>query len=128
MNILLKEAVLAQKLVEITSNGNTYLAEPYCYGKVWTGQEALRVYIVTTPSGSHATTGWHLFLMGDIQNFRVLPSIFEEIRTDFDACDLAMFFIYCRAEKQRQLSPTLKVAFSISDTGHTVDQAYMKVG
>jgi hypothetical protein len=123
MNILLKEAIQAQKLVEITCNGSTYLAEPYCYGKVWTGQEALRAYIVNAPSGSHTPSGWHLFLLGDIQNFRVLPSTFEEIRTDFDAYDLAMFFIYCRVEK-RQTASAPKPSF-IGDKGHSVAQAYI---
>ena len=125
MNILLKEAIQAQKLVEVTSHGSTYLAEPYCYGKVWTGQEALRVYIVAPLSGGNTTTGWHLFLMSDIQNFRVLPSAFEEIRTDFDAYDLAMFFIYCRVEKQRQTLPASRASFPVSDAGHGVVRAYL---
>lgn len=125
MNILLKEAIQAQKLVELTCNGSTYLVEPYCYGKVWTGQEALRAYVVSAPASSHITAGWNLFLLGDIQNFRVLASVFAEVRTDFDAYDLAMFFIYCRVEKQKlHLFPQPRTIFPRSDSGHAV-QAYI---
>ena len=126
MNILLKEAIQTQRLVEITCNGCTYTAEPYCYRKVWTGQEALRAYITSAPSGSTITTGWNLFLLGDIQNLRVLPSTFEEIRTDFDAYDLAMFFIYCRVEKQRHITASLpRNHFPLNDSGHAIAQAFI---
>lgn len=124
MNILLKEAIQAQRLVEITSHGVTYLAEPYCYGKVWTGHEALRVYIVQAPTESPVTPGWHLFLMSDIQYLHVLQSLFEEIRTDFDAYDLAMFFIYCRVEKQRPVSQVPET-FTVNTLGGKSVRAYI---
>lgn len=104
MNSLVKEAIHSQKLLRITAQGQSYITEPYCYGKAWTGQEVLRTFVVHSTEENTIPTGWHLFLFPDIEKFEILPTSFNGTRT-FDAYDMAMFFIYCRVESRPALPP-----------------------
>lgn len=97
MNSLVKEAIYCRKLLRLTVQGYSYITEPYCYGKAWTGQETLRAFVVQSAKENTIPTGWHLFLLSDIENFEILSTSFNGTRV-FDAYDMAMFFIYCRVE------------------------------
>lgn len=106
MNTTIKDAIQQLKLLRVRIGDQWYTVEPYSYGKVWTGQEALRAFIVDRDAGGRLPYDWHLFLLPDINEIVPLSASFDGRRTDFEIYDLAMFFIYCRVEHPYPSSQT----------------------
>lgn len=98
MNTTIKDAIESLRLLRVRVHDQWYTIEPYSYGKVWTGQEALRAFVVDREPGGKIPTDWYLFLLSDISEITPLRATFDGRRTDFEVYDLAMFFIYCRVE------------------------------
>lgn len=99
MRDLLSDTIQAQRLLQVEYNGFTYVVEPYCYGRLWTGEEAVRVYIVQREQGAPISTGWHLLQLSEIHDVNEINGFFDGKRPDFDPYDAAMYFIFSRVEK-----------------------------
>ena len=99
MREVLSEVIQSQKLLKIRINNASYIVEPYCYGRLWTGEEALRVYVVSKTGNSELPSGWNLIPLSDIKNLSEVNGFFDGQRPDFDPHDAAMYFIFSRVEK-----------------------------
>lgn len=106
-------AIHARRILRLTVQGYTYIVEPYSYGKSWSGQEVVRVFIRQSSLDSAIPAGWHLFLLSNIEKIDMLSVPFSGARV-YDIHDLAMFFIYCRVENATP-SPSAMVHTCIDD-------------
>lgn len=99
MREVLSEVIQSQKLLKIRVNNASYIAEPYCYGRLWTGEEALRVFVVSKAKNGELSAGWNLVQLSDIKELQEVNGFFDGQRPDFDPHDAAMYFIFSRVEK-----------------------------
>jgi hypothetical protein len=95
----LTDVIQAQKLIRVRHGGKTYVVEPYCYGRLWTGEEAIRVYVVQREKDAYIRAGWNLLKVVDLEDIEELNGFFDGERSEFDPHDPAMYFIFCRVEK-----------------------------
>jgi hypothetical protein len=86
-------------LLRLRINNTSYIVEPYCYGRLWTGEEALRVYVVSKVGTPSLLSGWNLIPLSDIKEVAEVNGFFDGQRPDFDPHDAAMYFIFSRVEK-----------------------------
>ena len=99
MREVLNEVIQSQKLLRLRINNTSYIVEPYCYGRLWTGEEALRVYVVSKVGTPSLPSGWNLIPLSDIKEVAEVNGFFDGQRPDFDPHDAAMYFIFSRVEK-----------------------------
>lgn len=95
----LTDVIQAQKLIQVRHGDKTYVVETYCYGRLWTGEEAVRVYVVQRDKDAAVQAGWHLFKTADLEDIEELNGFFDGDRPEFDPYDPAMYFIFSRVEK-----------------------------
>lgn len=107
MDSLIEQAIHTRKLLRITIQGRSYIAEPYSYGKAWSGQEVVRTFVIQSTQESTVPKGWHLFPFADIEKIDILSTSFTGMRI-YDAYDIEIFCIYSRIENAVFL-PTVSI-------------------
>ena len=94
-------AIGSKQIIEFYYHDGFRLAEPFCYGVGWDGEEVLRCYQVGGHSELGNTVGWKLFRASEISSLGATNERFADDRWRYEPDDSVMMTIYCRIEANK---------------------------
>lgn len=95
LNEVICEAIKSRKIISFIYEGGGRYVEPYCYGILKNGNEALRGYQIKGYSSSGKIFGWKLFHISKMKGIKIENEKFTEIRPRYNPNDSAMHKIFC---------------------------------
>ena len=93
-------AISSKQIIEFYYHGGFRLAEPFCYGVGWDGEEMLWCYQFGGHSEFGNTVGWKLFRGSEISSLEVTGEHFTDVRRGYEL-DEPVMTIYCCVETNR---------------------------
>jgi hypothetical protein len=95
MNVLICDAIRAQRLLRFIYEGYERVVEPHLYGINTANHEMLSCYLVGGWSRSEAGPGWRNYLVREMHDVHALAEPFMGARPEFNPHDAAFRQVYC---------------------------------
>ena len=98
MNVILCDAIRAQRLIRFVYAGYERVVEPYTYGVTRSGREMLMGWLVGGWSSSDPTPGWRTFYVDEMHDVAATAEAFSGPRTGYRGGGRRYDRVYCQAD------------------------------